>query len=101
MENTKLTKLEEVVDKLIEQLKGLKNDKKMLQTTLQTREDEIKVLETQVVELNDKQDKISERVDNLINSIEDWESSSESAPVEEPEGSDAGEAPDNSAPLFT
>ncbi len=101
MENTKLTKLEEVVDKLIEQSKGLKNDKKMLQATLQTREDEIKALETRVAELNDKQDKISERVDNLINSIEDWEKSSEPTPAEEPEGSEGGEAQSSSSPLFT
>ncbi len=101
MENTKLTKLEEVVDKLIEQLKGLKNDKKMLQTTIHTREDEIKALETQVAELNDKQDKISERVDNLINSIEDWENSPESTPVEESGGNEGGENQGNSTPLFT
>ncbi|HFQ80915.1 MAG TPA: hypothetical protein ENK33_06020 [Desulfobacterales bacterium] len=101
MENTKLTKLEEVVDKLIEQLKGLKNDKKMLQTTLQTRDDKIKALETQVAELNDKQDKISERVDNLINSIEDWEKSPEPAVAEESEGSEGGEDQGHGAPLFT
>ncbi len=101
MENTKLTKLEEVVDKLIEQLKGFKNDKKMLQTTLQIREDEIKALETQMAELNDKQNKISERVDNLINSIEDWENSPDSAPAEKSEGPEGGEESGSSAPLFT
>lgn len=68
----KLDILEQKIKKLLEQVNGLKQEKKDLEVRLKEREGEITGLKNDMENLLTERDRIKEKVTHLIKSVEDF-----------------------------
>ena len=78
--------LEEAVGKMLVTLKGMKQEKLVLEAKVESRDQEIVTLKEQLAILQGERGQIQQRVTGLISSIEKWEKLNESKTVAEPSG---------------
>jgi chromosome segregation ATPase len=85
--NTELVRLEQFVDKLLAKYQKLQEKYAVLETNLEDRDAECARLKEQIAELRTERTQVGNKVAELIDRIELWETESESMdPVsEEPE----------------
>ena len=88
--NTDLSKLEKVVEKMFEKFGQLKKEKAELESAVAEKNQQIEELNTKVDSLSSNQEEISSRVTSLISSIEDWEGDGDSASTEDKTAADSG-----------
>ncbi len=82
-----LAYLEEVVEKMLDTLKGNKQEKLVLEARVESRDQEIATLKEQLASLQGERGQIQQRISGLISSIEQWEKLNESKTAAEPSGS--------------
>jgi septal ring factor EnvC (AmiA/AmiB activator) len=91
MENIEnLTSLEAAVDKLLNAVGEMKQEKQALKARLDGKEREVERLTRQMQVLQGERTQIEKRVNGLLNSIEKWEELNESA-----ETAESTEAPES------
>jgi hypothetical protein len=73
MDHEGLRRLEEIVEKLLLQYTGLKQEKEKLQYDLMQKNLEIRELREMTMSLQEEKNLIYERVSSLITSLEKWE----------------------------
>ena len=80
--NAELVRLEEFVDKLLTKYNQLKSDFHTLQATLQERDAECADLKSNVFHLSTERTEVGNRVAELLDRIEQWETEQVGSPVE-------------------
>jgi peptidoglycan hydrolase CwlO-like protein len=78
--------LEEVVEKMLATLKGMKQEKLVLEARVESRDQEIATFKEQLASLQGERGQIQQRITGLISSIEQWEKLNESKTAAEPSG---------------
>ncbi len=71
--NAELVRLEQFVDKLLNQYNGLKKRFRALEATLQERDSHCANLQETIAELRSERSVVGDRVAGLIDRIEQWE----------------------------
>lgn len=75
MEHEGLGRLEQIVDKLLLEYAGLKQEKERLEQALTARDREINELRERSISLQEEKNMIYERVSSMLTSLEKWEES--------------------------
>jgi len=76
-----LARLEEAIDKLLDAMQEMKNEKIQLEARLEEKEHEAFELKQQLETLQSERSRIHQRVAGLITSIDKWEKTTDGKPA--------------------
>ena len=84
-EQADLSKLENIVEKLLSAYNQLKSDKREVEETLLQSQIENEQLQNQLTQLRDEKSHVHDRVAGLLGTIEEWEKSQNLTVTDEPD----------------
>ena len=91
LDTTELAVLEEKIDKLVEFCLRLQEEKRQLSQSLESRIQQVESLNARLAEYDEMRQDVRERINRLVRTIEDLESSSE-ASAENESGEEQGDS---------
>ena len=101
MEFDGLTRLEDIVGRLLSQYAELKEQNKMLAVEVEEKKQELDRLNEKIVEMSEDKEKVHVRVSSILTKLEEWESVKETSDVGTPEATPETQAdPDAQKQLF-
>lgn len=96
-DNNELTRLEEIIDNLLNRYGKLEEENRKNLATIEARNEEIEELQQKLAGLEKEKEQVQERVSGILKSIEEWEGreraggNAEEIPAEDEEGTRGSE----------